>query len=61
MLATLVTVPEIDGTFLEVETITDDDLTAALDAVRAVLTDLGIEDHDLTSEQYTDAVIASRT
>jgi adenylate cyclase class 2 len=61
MLATLVTVPEIDGTFLEVETITtDDDLAPALDAVRAVLADLGIADHDLTTEQYTDAVAAGR-
>ncbi|WP_329564651.1 class IV adenylate cyclase [Kitasatospora sp. NBC_01266] len=62
LLATLVRVPEIDGTFLEVETIAagDDDLDAALAAVRAVLADLGIEDADLTTELYTDAVAASR-
>lgn len=60
MLATLVTVPEIDGTFIEVETITDDDLKPALNAVRAVLAALGIEDLDLTTEQYTDAVLAAR-
>jgi adenylate cyclase class 2 len=61
MLATLVTVPEIDGTFLEVETAAEDDtLGQALDAVRGVLTDLGIADEDLTTELYTDAVKASR-
>jgi adenylate cyclase class 2 len=58
LLATVVTVPEIDGTFLEVETIvqTEDDLSAALDTVRAVLSDLGIDEVDLTDELYTDAV-----
>ncbi|MET9037662.1 class IV adenylate cyclase [Streptomyces mirabilis] len=61
MLATLVRVPEIDGTFLEVETIvTEDDLTAALDDIRAVLADLGISPEDLTRELYTDAVAARR-
>ncbi|AEW94522.1 MULTISPECIES: class IV adenylate cyclase [Streptomycetaceae] len=61
MLATLVRVPELDGTFLEVETQADpDDLDAALTAVRAILTDLGITDQDLTTQQYTDAVAAQR-
>lgn len=62
MLATLVTVPEIDGTFLEVETVVaqHDGLSAALDAVRAVLHQLGIGDDDLTTELYTDAVKQSR-
>ncbi|GAA1216676.1 hypothetical protein GCM10009665_03180 [Kitasatospora nipponensis] len=62
LLATLVRVPEIDGTFLEVETIAavDGDLTEALAVVRKVLADLGIEDGDLTIELYTDAVAASR-
>jgi adenylate cyclase class 2 len=37
MLATMVTVPEIDGTFVELETLTDEaDLAAALGDVRAV-------------------------
>ena len=61
MLATLVRVPEIDGTFLEVETIVDeDDVTAALDDIRAVLTGLGIAPADLTRELYTEAVAAQR-
>ncbi|MFE4975982.1 class IV adenylate cyclase [Kitasatospora sp. NPDC056651] len=62
-LATLVRVPELDATFIEIETIalTADGLETALDAVRAVLTDLGIGEHDLTTEQYTDAVAAART
>lgn len=58
MLATLVTVPELDGTFLELETIVPsaDEVTAALDAVRRVLAALGIAEDDLTTELYTDAV-----
>ncbi|WP_330301583.1 MULTISPECIES: class IV adenylate cyclase [unclassified Streptomyces] len=61
MLATLVRVPEIDGTFLEVETFVDeDDVAAALDDIRAVLAELGIGPEDLTRELYTDAVAAQR-
>ncbi|MGW6271151.1 class IV adenylate cyclase [Streptomyces sp. NPDC055060] len=61
MLATLVRVPEIDGTFLEVETLVDaSDLTPALDDIRATLVDLGISQDDLTTELYTDAVAAQR-
>ena len=61
MLATMVTVPEIDGTFLELETLTDEaDLAAALGDVRAVLGELGIGEDDLTTEQYTDAVMRAR-
>jgi len=61
MLATLVQVPEIDGHFIELETIVaEDELRDALSDVRAVLGELGIEDADLTTEQYTDAVAASR-
>jgi adenylate cyclase, class 2 len=61
VLATVVTVPELDDTFLEVETLTESaDLVAALDTVRAVLTSLGIGDDDLTTELYTDAVRRSR-
>jgi len=62
MLATVVTVPEIDGTFIELETLTDEaDLAATLGDVRAVLGDLGIAEDDLTTEQYTDAVMRART
>ncbi|MCY0924206.1 MULTISPECIES: class IV adenylate cyclase [unclassified Streptomyces] len=63
MLATLVRVPEIEGTFLELETLAAlDDMAAALDDVRAVLDELGITPEDLTRELYTDAVrTAQRT
>lgn len=61
LLATLVRVPELDGTFLEVETLVDEDeVGAALDDVRAVLADLGIGPEDLTRETYTGAVAAQR-
>ncbi|MGP3977489.1 class IV adenylate cyclase [Streptomyces sp. 8N114] len=62
MLATLVRVPEIDGTFIELETLVDEeaDVQAALVDVRAVLGSLGIADADLTCELYTDAVVARR-
>ena len=61
MLATLVQVPEIDGHFIELETLTDsDDLASALADVRVVLDELGIGESDLTTEQYTDAVASSR-
>lgn len=62
MLATLVRVPELDGTFLELETLTDEaDLAAALSDVRAVLAELGIGGQDVTRELYTDAVRTRRT
>lgn len=61
VLATLVTVPEIDGTFIEVETAAEpEEVESALRAVRAVLADLGVDDADLTTEKYTDAVGAAR-
>ncbi|MEU9984871.1 class IV adenylate cyclase [Streptomyces sp. NPDC050856] len=61
MLATLVRVPEIDGTFLELETLVDEsEVDAALDDVRSVLAELGIRTEDLTREQYTEAVAARR-
>ncbi|MEU6352210.1 class IV adenylate cyclase [Streptomyces sp. NPDC047072] len=61
MLATLVQVPEIEGTFLEVETLVDEDqVEAALDDIRAVLAELGIGPDDLTRETYTGAVAARR-
>lgn len=61
-LATVVRVPEIDGTFLEVETIAaEDELDAALGAVRNLLGDLGVQSTELTSELYTDAVRAARS
>ncbi|MCF2526514.1 class IV adenylate cyclase [Yinghuangia soli] len=62
MLATLVRVKELDETFVEVETLVghEAELSGALDDVRTVLADLGIAEHDLTSELYTDAVQARR-
>ncbi|MCW2919738.1 MAG: uncharacterized protein JWN52_7806 [Actinomycetia bacterium] len=62
MLATVVTVPEIDGTFIELEAMADeDDLDQALNDVREVLHELGIVTDDLTTEQYTDAVMRARS
>ena len=61
MLATLVRVPEIDGTFLDVETLSaEDEVSTALEDVRAVLAELGIGPEDLTRETYTGAVAAQR-
>jgi adenylate cyclase, class 2 len=59
-LATLVTVPELDGTFLELETEASEiDLDSALSDVRAVMGELGIAPQDYTTEAYTDAVATS--
>ncbi|WP_189186949.1 class IV adenylate cyclase [Streptomyces albiflavescens] len=61
ILARLVRVPEIDGTFLEIETIVDeDDATSALDDIRGVLAELGIGPEDLTPETYSGLVAAQR-
>ena len=61
MLATIVTVPEINGTFIELEAMAGEaDLAAALADLRAVLADLGITGDALTTEQYTDAVMRAR-
>ncbi|MFI7638197.1 class IV adenylate cyclase [Nonomuraea sp. NPDC049400] len=62
MLATMVTVPELDGTFLEIETIVDslDQLPAALEAVRLQMYDLGITEDDLSTMDYTEAVTEHR-
>lgn len=61
MLATVVQVPEIDGVFVEVETMTGPGgLAGALADVRAFLAGLGIGEEALTRELYTDAVRARR-
>ncbi|MGP8300668.1 class IV adenylate cyclase [Streptomyces inhibens] len=62
LLATLVQVPEIEGTFLEVETMIPEEkeLSAALDDIRSAMGELGIHADDFTSELYTDAVAARR-
>ena len=60
-LATVVKVPEIDGTFLEVETMAEaEEVDAALNAVRTVLSQLGVATSALTSELYTEAVRTAR-
>ncbi|WP_131740348.1 class IV adenylate cyclase [Actinomadura roseirufa] len=62
MLATVVTVPELAGTFVELETMADaDEIDEALTDIRTVLTNLGISEDDLTTEQYTDAVLQARS
>lgn len=62
LLATLVTVPELEGqTFIELETMAnDDEVEAALAVVRTALSELGTDGDDLTTEAYTDAVAARR-
>lgn len=62
MKATIVTVPDIGNVFLELETLVADEvqLHAALDDVRNVLSELGVEESELTNELYTEAVIAAR-
>jgi adenylate cyclase class 2 len=62
LLATLVHVPELDQTYVEVESIVDTEAEVgpALDTIRAVLGELGIRRADETTETYTDAVAARR-
>jgi adenylate cyclase, class 2 len=61
MLATVVTVPELKGAFLELETQAEElELSGALTDLRAVLNELGIADDELTTETYTDAVVRAR-
>lgn len=59
---TMVTVPEIDGTFLEVETLVPDgaDRDDALKAIHSVLADLGLSEADLEPTFYIDLVRAGR-
>ena len=63
LLATVVTVPELAGqTFLKLDNMADaKGVDAAWDVVRCVLRELGVSDHDLTTETYTDAVTAQRS
>jgi adenylate cyclase, class 2 len=62
MLATVVTVPELAGTFVEVETQVPDaaEVPAALDTIADLLADLGITEADLDSRDYTDMVQQAR-
>lgn len=62
-LATVVEVPQVEGTFVEVETLIADadDLEHVLGIVRGVLRELGIPPGDETRDTYTDAVLAARS
>ncbi|MBF6253163.1 class IV adenylate cyclase [Nocardia farcinica] len=61
MLATIAQVPEIDGTYLELETQAEEpDLPQAFAELRAILTELGVTPEELTTELYTDAVRHAR-
>lgn len=61
LLATVVEVPELAGTFLEVETLADPaEVDEALNAVRQVLAELGVDEDELTNELYTDAIRRAR-
>ena len=61
VLATLVEVPEIEGTYLEVETLAPaDGVDAGLSTIRTILARLGISEGDLTTKTYTGAVTAAR-
>ncbi|MFI0261521.1 class IV adenylate cyclase [Streptomyces sp. NPDC017056] len=62
MLATLVRVPDIGGTYIELETQVpgEEGLRSALEDLRGVLGELGVAEDDLTSEMYTEAVRAGR-
>ncbi|WP_063047840.1 class IV adenylate cyclase [Nocardia pseudovaccinii] len=61
IVATVVTVPEIDGTFLELETqVEEDGISDALRDLRSVLAELGVSLDELTTEVYTNAVAESR-
>lgn len=62
IVATMVTVPEIEGTFLEVETLIPDgaDRDDALKAIYGVLADLSLSEADLEPTFYIDLVVAHR-
>ena len=61
MLATMVTVPGIDGTFLELRTPAQEEgLKPALSALRDALAVVGIGEDDLTAETYTGAMLRAR-
>ncbi|WP_412543559.1 class IV adenylate cyclase [Longispora sp. K20-0274] len=63
ILATVVRVPELEPTYIEVETVLDsraDGVPEALAAVDQVLRDLGIPPEDVTEEYYVDLVAAQR-
>jgi adenylate cyclase, class 2 len=62
LLATLVHVPELEQTYVEIESIvnTEADVEPALETIRAILGELGIQRTEETTETYIDAVAARR-
>ncbi len=62
LLVTLVSVPELGETFLEIESIvdTEPEVGSALEAIRRVFSALGIDPDAETAEAYTEAVAARR-
>jgi len=62
IVATVVTVPEVDGTFIEIETLVPDGrpLDDGHRAIQGVLTDLGLSEDDLEPTFYIDMVAARR-
>ncbi|WP_159841219.1 hypothetical protein [Nocardia sp. CY41] len=53
--------PGLGVGFIELETmVAESEPAEALEVVRSTLRQLGIADTDLTAEQYTDAVLATR-
>jgi len=57
---TRVTVPQLDGTFIEVETLVEPrEVDTALAVVRQVLADLKIDQDDLTTERYDEMIRAA--
>ncbi|MGH4017559.1 MAG: class IV adenylate cyclase [Pseudonocardiaceae bacterium] len=63
LLATLVWVPELEETFLEIESIVDKDaeVDPVLETIRQVFSALGIDRNDETIEAYTEAVATRRS
>jgi adenylate cyclase class 2 len=63
IVATLVRVPELDGAFVEIETLIPDGAPAgeADKAIRGTLVDLGLGEHDLEPAFYIDMITAGRT
>ena len=61
LLVAVVTVPKIDDTFAEMETVvqTDEEVPTAPGAAHAVLAGRGTDEADLTNGFYTDAVDAA--
>jgi len=63
LLASLVSVPELEETFLEIETIVDthSEVDPALETIRQMLDTLGIDRNDETIQAYTEVVAARRS